>query len=80
MKQEKIFYYSNKYKGLVERFNQWVRVDDCVDIMENIEGHDVANYMIILHDLRTISTYFKRYYPEEFRKYKVKFVSMGKGC
>lgn len=75
-KEEKVFYYSKKYEGIVGCDECWKRVNNCVDILENIDGHDVANYTIYLDDLRAISTHFKRYYPEEFRKYKCKFVPM----
>lgn len=65
----KTIYYSNKYSQMV--FGRWV--EDMVDIVENVDGHDIGNYVIQCHDLRKL----KKQFENQKSKFKLVFVKGG---
>lgn len=66
MKKEMIIFYSNKFD---------YRGGSYVDIIENVDGVDVANYMLHCDDLRTLRSnpIFKS------QKFNVRFVRVKEG-
>lgn len=65
----KTIYYSNKYSQMV--FGNWM--DDLVDIIENVDGHDICNYTIRCNDLRSL----RKQFENQKNKFKLVFVKGG---
>lgn len=66
MKPIKTIYYSAKY-------SQWVGsvyCEDLVDIVENVNGQDIANYQIRCKDLRSLRSQF----TNDKDKYQLEFI------
>lgn len=68
MKEVKYIYYSSKF------YNAYYKTMNVV-ITENVNGHDVENYMLYCNDLRKLRS--NPIFDDDKKKYKLVFVRVA---